>query len=146
MIKGYNQKFNKKNHKQNNHFKVGFVLPDDISENVKAEVMEVLESTKFNKISFPISTYRYYVDSNVDTDDNRVVTVGYIKNYDVEKQLFTIVIFGNNRVPINEFDNPTLEIVFSEYNGKLGTITKINIINLEEDDDEDESDETVDEE
>ena len=134
MIKGYNQKNNKKILVKDNHLKLNFVLPEDISENAKNELLEVLKGTKFNRISIPVSTYRYYVDKNVNSDDNRVVTIGYIKNYNAEKGEFTVVVFNNNCEAICEFANPALEIVFSEYNGKLGCITKFNVIDMPADD------------
>ena len=127
-IKGYNQKYNKRNQKQNNHYKIGYVLPEDVSKGTLEEVLEILSTTKFNKISFPVSTYRYYMDGNTDMNDTRVITVGYIKNF-------------NNRLSIDEFTNPTLEVVFSEYNGSLGCITKFNIIDLPEDDEEEDTSE-----
>ena len=138
-IKGYNQKYNKRNQKQNNHYKIGYVLPEDVSKGTLEEVLEILSTTKFNKISFPVSTYRYYMDGNTDMNDTRVITVGYIKNFDAEKGVFTIVLFNNNRLSIDEFTNPTLEVVFSEYNGSLGCITKFNIIDLPEDDEEEDT-------
>ena len=130
MIKGYNQKPAKKNYPKDNHMKLSFVLPEDASENAVNELLDVLKTTKFNRISFPVSTYRYYLDENIGNDDNRVVTIGYIKNFDAETGLFTIVIFNNNKPAIEVFKNPTLEVVFSEYNGKLGCITKFNVIDM----------------
>ena len=51
----------------------------------------------------------------------------------------TIVIFNNNKGVIETFANPTLEIVFSEYNGKLGCITKLNVIDLPVNDSDDDA-------
>lgn len=129
-IKGYNQKPVKKVQPKDNHLKVSYVLPEDTSESVVAELLDVLKTTKFNRISFPVSTYRYYLNSDVAPDDNRVITIGYVKNFNAEKGEFTVVIFNNNKAAIEVFTNPVLEVVFSEYNGKLGCITKLNIIDM----------------
>jgi len=139
MIKGYNQKQNKRYNPRDNQFKVGFALPDDVSQSVADEITEILSTTKFNKISFPVSTYRYYINSDVNESDTRVITIGYIKSYDAETGKFTIVIFNNNKGVIETFANPTLEIVFSEYNGKLGCITKLNVIDLPVNDSDDDA-------
>ena len=115
---------------QQTHLKVGIVIPDGTSEEVLNEILEVLEKTPFNKVSVPISTYRYLVEDNIADDDNRVITVGYIKSFDAENHEFNVVVFGANKPAIDEFVNPALELVFSEYNNKLGVITKFNVVPL----------------
>ena len=150
-IKSFSQKYTKKQQRQNNHLKIKYLLPEDISENTRNEVIEVLRTTKFNKISIPVSTYRHYTDTNIDKNDNRVVTVGYIKNFDIENDEFVVMIFTNSRAFISKFSNPILEIQISETNDTLRCITKFNIMDYDEDtsdaDDEDLTEEsTTDEE
>ena len=55
----------------------------------------------------------------------------------------TVVIFNNNREIVSTFENPAVEVVFTEYGGRLGVITKLNVIPLDEEDycEESESDE-----
>lgn len=150
-IKSFSQKYTKRQQRQNNHLKIKYLLPEDISENTRNEVIEVLRTTKFNKISIPVSTYRHYTDTNIDKNDNRVVTVGYIKNFDIENDEFVVMIFTNSRSVISKFSNPILEIQISETNDTLRCITKFNIMDYDEDtsdaDDEDLTEEsTTDEE
>lgn len=98
------------------------------SESIKNEILAVLKSTKFNKISFCLSSPRRYFDESVAADDTRIITVGYIKKYDPKNEEFTLVIFNNLREVVETFENPVVEVIFTEVNGKLGTITKLNII------------------
>lgn len=130
MIKGYSQKPSKKQNPKDNYLKLKVALPSDISDSVVNEIFDVLGRTPFNKISVPVSTYRYYTDSSVGEDDNRVITIGYVKSFNAEEQVFSVVIFNNNKHVVEQFKNPALEVIFSEYSGKLGTITKLNIIDI----------------
>ncbi len=115
---------------QQNYIRCGIVVPEGTSDAVMEEIFNVLRSTQFNKISIPVGTYRYLIDDSIADDDNRVITVGYIKRYDPESNMFDIAIFSNNKQTIEEFENPALELVFKEYNNKLGVITKFNIVSL----------------
>ena len=125
------KKTNKK--QQQTYFKVGVAIPEGTSDKVVDEILDVLARTPFNNVSVPVSTYRYLIEDNIADDDNRVITVGYIKSFDYENQQFNIVIFGNHKQIIEEFPNPALELVFTEYNNKLGVITKFNVVPLEDD-------------
>ena len=115
---------------QQNYIRCGIVVPEGTSDAVMEEIFNVLRSTQFNKISIPVGTYRYLIDDSIADDDNRVITVGYIKRYDPESNMFDIAIFSNNKQTIEEFENPALELVFKEYNNKLGVITKFNTVSL----------------
>ena len=130
-IKSYKQN-NKNTQTQPDYMKLGLVLPDDISDRLADEILSVLQQTPFSRISIPVSTYRFYTDESVADNDNRVITVGYVKSYDADTRTFTVVIFNANRPLISSFENPALEVVFSEYGGKLGVITKLNVIPLDE--------------
>jgi len=121
---------------QQNYIKCGIVVPEGTSDAVMEEIFNVLRSTQFNKISIPVGTYRYLIDDSIADDDNRVITVGYIKRFDPESNMFDIAIFSNNKQTIEEFENPALELVFKEYNNKLAVITKFNIVSLPDADDE----------
>ena len=118
---------------QQSYLKVGFVVPEGTTDEVMEDIFEVLKKTPFNKISVPVGTYRYLIDDSIAEDDNRVITVGYIKRYDPEIRVFDIAIFNANKQTIEAFDNKALELVFTEYNNKLGTITKFNIVSLPDD-------------
>ena len=132
MARNFQNQRTRKQQPKQNFMKFGIALPYEISDSLTEEIMEVLKSVPFNKVSIPVSTYRYLVEDGIANDDNRVITTGYIKNFDAETETFTVVLFSNNREKIEKFSNPMLEIVFSEYNGKLGVITKFNIVPIED--------------
>ena len=132
MARNFQNQRTRKQQPKQNFMKLGIALPYEISDSLTEEIMEVLKSVPFNKVSIPVSTYRYLVEDGIANDDNRVITTGYIKNFDAETETFTVVLFSNNREKIEKFSNPMLEIVFSEYNGKLGVITKFNIVPIED--------------
>ena len=132
MARNFQNQRTRKQQPKQNFMKLGIALPYEISDSLTEEIMEVLKSVPFNKVSIPVSTYRYLVEDGIANDDNRVITTGYIKNFDPETETFTVVLFSNNREKIEKFPNPMLEIVFSEYNGKLGVITKFNIVPIED--------------
>ena len=106
-------------------------LPADISDELKEEILQVLKSTRFSKISIPLSTYRYLVDSSVKADEKpiRVTTVGYIRKFNAETNVFTVVLFNNStyKDTIESFTDPVIELGWSEFKDKLGTITKFVI-------------------
>ena len=135
-IKSYHttQKNNRREQRPGSQLKLKVILPSDITESLSEEIFDVLVNTRFNKISIPVNTYRHYTDPNT-PDDNKVITVGFIKSYDAEEKTFNIVIFNNNIEAVGKIANPAAEIVYSEYHGKLGTITKINIVETAIDDD-----------
>ena len=97
-------------------------LPADISDELKEEILQVLKATRFSKISIPLSTYRYLVDSSVKADEKpiRVTTVGYIRKFNSETNVFTVVLFNNSTYKV-------IELGCSEFKDKLGTITKFVI-------------------
>lgn len=130
-----------------NEIKTKLLVSPDFKEEVKQEILDVLAETKFNKISIPLGTYRYLVEDNVAEDDNRIITVGYIKKYNPSNQEFTVILFNNMRDIIKEMGNLTIELLCTMFGGHLGTITKFNIIPVEEDvqDEDSELDECVEE-
>ena len=67
-------------------------------------------------------------------DDNRVITIGYIKSYDAETNMFQVVIFNNAKETISKFKNPHIEVGYSSYKDKLNVITKFIIAPGEDDD------------
>jgi len=146
MARNFQNQRTRKQQPKQNFMKLGIALPYEISESLSDEIMEVLKSIPFNKVSIPVSTYRYLVEDDIAADDNRVITTGYIKGFDVDTETFTVVLFSNNREKIEKFTNPMLEIVFSEYNGKLGVITKFNIVPIEDAEEEETTEAPVEEE
>lgn len=112
------------------NLKLTLALPDGTSENVINDILEVLSQERFDKISHPVGTYRYLLDNTIPKDDTRIITVGYIKSYDPEKEEFTVVIYGQNRDLIYGFKDPGLEIVFNTFEDALSVITKFNVIPL----------------
>lgn len=130
-----------------NEIRTKLLISSDFKEEVKEEILDVLAETKFNKISIPLGTYRYLVENDVAEDDNRIVTVGYIKKYNPSNQEFTVILFNNMRDIIKDMGNLTIELLCTMFGGHLGTITKFNIIPVEEDiqDEDSELDERVEE-
>lgn len=102
-------------------------LSSDITDELREEIMKVIKATRFNKISIPLGAYRYLIDKKADATDTRVVTVGYIKKYDDEHDTFSVVVFGNSKEIINSLNNLCIKVIYTEYDGKLGVITKIII-------------------
>lgn len=113
---------------QNNTIEVPLCLEGDISEDLYGEILSVIAGTKFTKISIPVNTYRKYVVEGFKDDDTRVSTIGYVKKFNPKTNKFVVVIFNNSVDAINKLQNPAMELVFTQYKGKLGTITKFNII------------------
>lgn len=111
-----------------NEFKAPLFLPASLDENVVREIIEVLSTTKFNKISIPLGTYRYNTDTTVDVNDTRVCTIGYIRNYNQETEEFTVSVFSKFTDLVKSFNDAAIELQFTMYKEKLGTITKFNII------------------
>jgi hypothetical protein len=104
----------------------------DLPDEVYNEIIDVLKKTKFNKISFPLNTYRYLIDETVDDIDTRMATVGYIKRFDADKLEFTVAVYPKSHDAVAAFENPVVEVVWTEFKGKLGVITKLNIVPDEE--------------
>lgn len=111
-----------------NEIKASLFLPANLNENIKNEILDVLATTKFNKISIPLGTYRFMIDSNISEDDNRICTIGYIRNYNADTKEFTVVIFSKFIDLVKGNSNVAIELQFTEYKENLGTITKFNII------------------
>jgi hypothetical protein len=107
------------------------VFPGDISEELRNEILEVFAGTKFNKISFPLSSYRRLLDQNAPEDETRSLTVGYVFKFDPEMNKFTVVLYNTVLTTIQAFENPVIEPVFTQRNGKLGTVIKLNIVPAE---------------
>lgn len=97
------------------------------SEEIINEIIDVLKGTKFNKISIPLTTYRYMCDESIPEDDIRITTAGYIKKFNATDKTFTVVLFANNAKAITEKyakEDLMIEAVFTQYKDKLGIITK----------------------
>ena len=116
----------------NNKITLGFYIDPETPESVVTDIETVLATTPFDKISFPITTYKSYLDKRIPDDDNRVSAVGYVKGYDTEKKLFTVIIFNGVAETITKFEQPILEVVFSSRDNKLNIITRMNIVPTEE--------------
>lgn len=116
----------------NNYITAKLVLCKNASDSVFDEIVDVLKKTKFNKISFPLSSYRNLFDDTVAADDTRMLTVGYIKKFDAENLEFTVMVFPKCKEVVDTFKSPAIEVVWTESNDKLGVIIKLNIIPDEE--------------
>lgn len=111
-----------------NEIKVPLYLPANLNENITNEILDVLAATKFNKISFPLGTYRCLVDSSVDENDTRICTIGHVRGYNAETKEFTVIVFDKFIETIKSHENVAVDLMFTTYKENLGTITKINIV------------------
>lgn len=136
-------------HNNDNVFEVPFTLTTvgDISAALADEIMDVVRSTRFHRVSISLNSYRRNHNMAASADDTRVITIGYIKSYNAETNTFQVVIFNNAKEAVEKFKNPHIEVAYSSYKDKLNVITKF-IIAPEEDAVEDNTvadDDTVDE-
>lgn len=111
-----------------NEIKVPLYLPADLNKNIINEIIDVINTTKFDKISIPLGTYRCLIDSNADANDNRISTIGYIRKYDTETEMFTVVIFNNFIDLFKSKSDNAITLQYNSYKDHLGTITKFNIV------------------
>ena len=113
-----------------NEIKVPLLLPADLNEDITNEILDVLASTKFNKVSIPLGAYRNLIEDTAEEGDTRVCTIGYIKNYDVVSKTFAVIIYDKFLETIKnpELGELKMSLVFTTYKEtSLGTITKFNI-------------------
>ena len=128
-MKEYNKK-KTNNNKRYNTFDIKFFK--ETSNNVKDEIIEVFKNTQFNKISIPVASFKSIVNPE-DTDDNKNLTVGFVKSFNPETNKFKVVIFNKFKEAINKLEDSAIEITYTEKTDKsgnvsLGTIIKLNII------------------
>lgn len=109
----------------NNYLEAQLVFDESVSDELKEEIINVLATTKFNKLSYPISTYSYLIFENVENSENKTTVVGYIKKFIKDESKFVFVIYNNSKEIIKSFADMKIKVKFNEYNGKLGIITKI---------------------
>lgn len=117
----------KKQSKPNNIIELPIVFPAGTAKEIMDEIRDVLNSTKFNKISINVGTYRNILDDTIPKDDTRVISVGYIKKIDSENGDMTIGLYEANKDKILALKGAVVDIVYTEYKGKLGTILKFII-------------------
>ena len=128
-MKEYNKK-KTNNNKRYNTFFIKFFI--ETFNNVKDEIIEVFKNTQFNKISIPVASFKNIVNPE-DTDDNKNLTVGFVKSFNPETNKFKVVIFNKFKEAINNLEDSAIEITYTEKTDKsgnvsLGTIIKLNII------------------
>lgn len=123
------KKFNKKqkNFDGNLIVKAPLLLDENVSDDVAAEIYDVLENTPFNKISIPANVPRRFVADNVPANDLRVSTIGYIKYCNTKEDgtvEFTVVIYKAYKENISEISNLVMKLAFTYTDTNLKTITK----------------------
>ena len=120
----------------------------DAEKEIDKEILNVIESTPFNKIQIPLQCNRGITE---DGDSNRYVTVGNIISYNKYKMTFKVVLNKHFKDVIEnklaECEDGELVAVtqYSEVNGKLSTITKICIDVVDYGTSEEESSESLEE-
>lgn len=115
--------------KTNNKYTLAnLVMPEGISDKIRVEIMAVIQSTQFDKISFPLSASRKAINTQEHDQDDRISTIGYIRKFDLEKNQFQVVIFNGTKDAVAKFKNPIIIPVITTYKEEsLGTITKFLI-------------------
>ena len=100
--------------------------PDAVAE----EILDVLKKTMFNKLSYPIGTYRSLIDNTVPEDDTRITTIGYVRNYDAENEEFTVILFPKFTDIIKDMGEIGIQVLhtINKRTEGLGSITKFNIV------------------
>lgn len=103
----YNKSNNyKKTRKSDSVFTGELVFEEGTSVEIENEVKEVLAETKFDKISIPLNTYRRLLsEDGGDSEDTKITTIGYIKNYNPETEKFTVVIFNTFKDIIKSWED-----------------------------------------
>ena len=126
------RKFNNKNTKQKKvnprELKLPLYLSADLSDDIYNEIIDVLNSTKFNKISIPLNISRNLINPNSSENDNKVSVIGYIRNYNTSNGEFTAILFDNFIEPIKNLGDVAMSVSFNTYKEKLTTITRFEII------------------
>lgn len=123
----FNNNHTSKRTVRNAVLKVPFTMPAGLPNDIHNEIMDIIETTKFDKISVPVSSYRRFYDNRVDASDNRTSVIGYIRSFNKEDNTFTVVIYSNNAKITSEFVNPEIGIAFTIYKDEFGAITKFII-------------------
>lgn len=122
-----------------NNMEVPLVLDESLSDNLYNEIMEIIQTTKFNKISFPLTVQRNAIDPSIPEDDTRVYTAGYIKKFNRNK--FIVHLFNSTRDVIKQkFNGGKIRVDFNQYNDHLTVITRLVIVPAEVDESEDTND------
>lgn len=112
----------------NKYILANLVMPEGISDKIRVEIMAVIQSTQFDKISFPLSASRKVINTQENDQDDRISTIGYIRKFDLEKNQFQVVIFNSTKDTVAKFKNPIIIPVITIYKEEsLGTITKFLI-------------------
>lgn len=113
-----------------NQIKAVVAFDEGTPETVAEEILDVLKKTMFNKLSYPIGTYRNYVDDSAAEDDTRITTIGYVRNYDADNEEFTIVLFPKFTDIIKNMGEIGVQVLFTtnKRTEGLGSITKFNIV------------------
>lgn len=91
----------------------------------KDSLLNILASVPFDKINIPLHSYRSIVHDNDTLTGTRVV--GYISNYDVEKDVFDVVIHSAFIPAIQAYQDPIIYPRVSITDGKVTTILGLDI-------------------
>lgn len=89
------------------------------NEDIIADVLDVLATTKFNRLVFPLSVYK---------EGKKPLIIGFIKSYNAETSEFNVAIYDKYKDEVKDFKEYAIEPIFGVYEEKLTKITKLNII------------------
>lgn len=96
----------------------------------KDQLLEILTSVPFSKISIPVYTFKSLVFAN---DSKGTMVVGFIKSFDIEKEVFEVVIYGNYVECVSKFENVVINprVFINEETGDVKNIIALDIVPVE---------------
>lgn len=116
---------------------VPMALPSNIQENVEEDILEVLAKTPFNRLSIQLTGYSKIVEP--DNNDRRgqkadkTSNIGFVKDFDINKNMFNVLVFERFAKVIQGFLSPAVEIIYVDNYRGLTRISKFNLIDLDGD-------------
>lgn len=122
--------------KNNNIFYVPFKSVrhlENAASDIVDQVSNAIEEIPFKKISIPIYANKSTLGILEEAEKDSNLTIGYIKDYNVEKGEFKVFIFDKFTSKVRSIINKAeIDITYGIYKGNLTTIIKINIAVFDE--------------
>ena len=109
----------------NSYLEARIDFPSDISDDLKAAIIEVLAKNNFSKLSYPMAAYAYEISDELMSDIYKTTVVGYIKKFIKDENKFIFNVYNSLREKIEKYSDPVIRVAYREYDGKLAVITKL---------------------
>lgn len=141
MFKSYTNQRNAKPRERSQQLMLDLpvALPNNIKDNIKNEIFEVVSATPFQKLSISVTGYQRDVEDEAfnkndrrPSNPDRTTNIGFVKSFDPETNMFHVIIFERYAKAVTNFSKAAMEIIYADnYNGLI-RISKFNIIDLGE--------------